>query len=87
MRFKSINGSLRVKEELESSTLNYLPNLTNKKVDKLAKNSKVSWKDKTCVKQLNKSLLPMMHKKNYFQSLKSIFAETPHGFMRINQTS
>lgn len=24
----------------------------------------------------------MMHKKTYFQSLKSIFAESPHGFMK-----
>lgn len=74
MRYKSINSGLRIKEELESSTLNYLPNLSNKKIDKLASNPNISWKDKNNVKKLNKSLLPMMHKKNYYQSLKSIFA-------------
>jgi hypothetical protein len=57
----------------------------NKKVDKLLKNPNILWKDKDYVKQINKSLLPMMHKKNYFQSLKSIFAETPHGFIKITQ--
>lgn len=25
-----------------------------------------------------------MHKKTYYQSLKSIFAESPHGFMKNN---
>jgi len=74
MRYKSINAGLRIKEELESSTLNYLPNLKNKRVDKLVKNHTISWKDKGYAKQVNKSLLPMMHKKTYFQSLKSIFA-------------
>ena len=74
MRYKSINAAIRIKEELESSTLNYLPNLRNKKVDKLLRNNTIEWKDKGYVKQVNKSLLPMMHKKTYFQSLKSIFA-------------
>lgn len=74
MRYKSINSSLRIKEELDSVTLNYLPNLSNKKIDKLAKSVKISWKDKDNVNKINKSLLPMMHKKNYYQSLKSIFS-------------
>ncbi len=81
MRYKSINAALRIKEELESKTLNYLPNLKNKKLDKLLKDTTISWKDKGQTKQVNKSLLPMMHKKTYYQSLKSIFAESPHGFL------
>lgn len=74
MRYKSINSSLRIKEELDSVTLNYLPNLSNKKIDKLAKSVTISWKDKDNVNKINKSLLPIMHKKNYYQSLKSIFS-------------
>jgi hypothetical protein len=34
------------------------------------------------MKLVNKSLLPFMHKKTYFQSLKSIFSESPNGFLK-----
>jgi hypothetical protein len=74
MRYTSINGSLRVKEKLDSSILNYLPNVNNKKIDKLAKNPHISWTDKRVLKQINKSILPSMHHKTYFQSLKTIFS-------------
>jgi len=81
MRYKSINSSLRIKEHLDSSTLNCLPNLNNHKINKLAKNPNLSWKDRGVNKQLQKSLAPSMHKKTYFQSLKTIFSESPNGFL------
>lgn len=46
------------------------------------KNANISWKNKGYIRQLNKSLLPSMHKKTYFQSLKTVFSESPNGFLK-----
>lgn len=76
MKYKPINHNFRIKEFLDSQSLNYLPNNLSKAVDKSIKRarSKESFDIENVNKTINKSLLPLLHNKTYFKSVATLYA-------------
>jgi hypothetical protein len=81
MKYKPSIQSLRIKEYFDGKSLNYLPNWDNVKLDRIvnrAQAKKAIGKDCLALnKNINKSLLPMLHNKTYFKSVTTLFAELP----------
>jgi hypothetical protein len=79
MKYKPINHNLRLKEHLDQQNLNYLPNATNYKLDRLIQRTipRTTAERETLNKTVTKSLLPLLHSKTYFKSVETLFAELP----------
>jgi hypothetical protein len=79
MKYKPINHNFRIKEYLDNQSLNYLPNSSNQKLDRIVHRSEVknSADRESLNKTINKSLLPFLHSKTYFKSVETLFAELP----------
>ena len=86
LKYTASTSALRIKEGLERETLNYLTTSksTNRKIDQIIKNQAKQLNNKTLSKIVNKSLLPNLHQKTHFHSIKTIYSESPCGFLKMS---
>ncbi len=79
MKYKPATNNLRLKEFLDHQDLNYLPNSTNHKLDRILqrKQHKSPAEKEVLNRSVAKSLLPVLHSKTYFKSVETLFAELP----------
>jgi hypothetical protein len=79
MKYKPLTHNLRLKECLDHQCLNYLPNSSNHKLDRILqrKQPKNLVERETLNRSVTKSLLPQLHSKTYFKSVETLFAELP----------
>lgn len=76
MKYKPANHNLRLKEYIDQQSLNYLPNASNHKLDRILQRThpKTSADRDNINKTVAKSLLPLLHTKTYFKSVETLFA-------------
>lgn len=79
MKYKPLTHNIRLKEYLDHQGLNYLPNNSNHKLDRILqrKQPKNLAEREAVNRSVTKSLLPLLHSKTYFKSVETLFAELP----------